>query len=97
MGVVKSLVHNPKRGPPYAVANVEGIKGSFTFNITTGVWQEKNHPKVGVVVHLEKLEKRGSGWRAMSARLWRPSDEIKQGQQNRPNQQSAKQTEESKP
>ncbi len=89
MAMVKKIVSKPERGPPYAVAKAVGIKGSITFRLTPPVWCDDSPPEEGVAVRLTKLKKLERGWRAMSGRLWKPSDEIKQGQEPK---QSAKPT-----
>lgn len=60
----------------YAVAHSDRLS-SITFSLQTPVWQESDHPEEGMEVVLSDIRKKRAGWRAMSARFVRPSDESK--------------------
>lgn len=72
--VVQEVVQG-KHGP-YAVALVDmaGIKRA-TFALKSPVWEEGVLPEPGTVVVLNDFRKKRAGWRAESARFYRPSDE----------------------
>jgi hypothetical protein len=61
----------------YAVARADGISGTVTFSLhrSREVWVEDEYPEPGVSVALSNLRKGVRGWRALSARFLRPSDE----------------------
>lgn len=85
-GPVEAVVQGKGQGKHgwYAWANVDPatlppgakIEGSITFSLEpeTGVWKETDYPDEGTVVILNDLRKKREGWRAMEARLCRPSD-----------------------
>ena len=70
--VVQKVVRNGQHGS-YAVARDEKL-GSVTFSLNAEVWKERRHPEEGSEVVLEDFEKKRAGWRAMSARFFRPED-----------------------
>ncbi|MBI2086589.1 MAG: hypothetical protein HYT69_00195 [Candidatus Zambryskibacteria bacterium] len=81
--VVQKVVPNGQHGP-YAIAQDEDQKlGSVTFSLTPDVWPEKRFPEPGSEVVLEDFQKKRAGWRAMSARFFRPEDIGNSNQQAR--------------
>lgn len=72
--VVQKTVSNGRHGP-YAVATSDEMTGSITFSLDPPVWQEDDVPESGVSVLLSDLRKKRAGWRALSGRFLRPSDE----------------------
>ena len=70
--VVQKVVLLGKHGP-YVVTKCEKL-GSVTFALEWEVWQEKDLPSQGTFVVLTDLRKKPAGWRAGSARYYRPSD-----------------------
>jgi hypothetical protein len=84
---IKAVVGTIRKGHKgsFAIATAEGIEGSVTFSLKKGVWKEKGHPKKGDSIFLSDLRQTNSGWRALSARFWKPSDE----QQKQPKQRKA--------
>jgi len=78
MDAIKAVVQNviPQgRHGPFAIATSEKVEGSITFSLKENVWQEQEWPEQGMVVALSNLRKKRAGWRAMSGRFLRPSDE----------------------
>lgn len=77
-GPFKAVVQEVVQGKHgwYAVASLEGaaIK-TATFSLEPPVWNESDHPQQGIVVILDDFRKKRAGWRAESARFYRPSDE----------------------
>ena len=71
--VVQKTVNG--RHGPYAVATSDSIRGSITFSLHPPVWGERDIPEAGVSVLLSDIRQKRAGWRAMSGRLLRPSDE----------------------
>ena len=65
---------NGRRGP-YAKATIEGVKGTITFSLESGVWHSGTIPQADVFVMLSNLQRKGKGWIAMSARLYTLADE----------------------
>ncbi|MHA2063908.1 MAG: hypothetical protein ACXABY_05930, partial [Candidatus Thorarchaeota archaeon] len=59
---------------PYAVACRDGNL-SITFSLKPPVWNEEDPPGSGQYVFLSDLRLKEAGWRAHSARFWRPEDE----------------------
>ena len=62
----------------YAIATSPEVKGSITFSLVNGVWQDRGVPDKGMHVMLSDLRRKRAGWRAMSGRFVRPSDDSKQ-------------------
>lgn len=75
--VVQKVVSQGRHGA-YAVATSEQIEGSVTFSLEPTVWQEKEFPEEGSVVHLWKLRQKRAGWRAKAGRFTKPSDEHRE-------------------
>ena len=75
--VVQKIILDGKHGP-YAIATSEHIRGSITFSLKRSVWHEGDTPEPGVRVMLSCLRKKQAGWRALSGRFERPSDESQQ-------------------
>lgn len=73
-GTVRRIIKNGRNGP-YLVATSQDIAGSITVSLQRHIWRERRRPDVGVHLHLSDLQSTEAGWRAMSARFWRPSDE----------------------
>lgn len=73
VAVVQDIISAGKHGP-YAVTKCEDV-GSVTFSLNEETWKEKECPKPGTVVVLSRLIKKRAGWRANSARLFKPADE----------------------
>ena len=63
------------RHGPYAVALSSEVRGTITFSLGEPTWWDHSIPVEGAVVMLSDLQKMPKGWRAMSARFFRPSDE----------------------
>lgn len=65
----------------FVVATSRFLKGSITFSLEPTTWKEDVHPQPGTIVILSSLTKKRlnnehkSGWRASSARFFKPSDE----------------------
>ncbi len=78
--VVQKVVRNGQHGA-YAVAKDDRL-GSVTFSLTSDVWQEKRLPEAGSEVVLEDFQKKRAGWRAMSARFFRPEDIVNSNKQS---------------
>ena len=72
--VVEKVVVDGSHGP-YAVAWDKTL-GSVTFSLGPDVWKERDNPERGLEVVLEDFQKKRGGWRAMSARLFRPEDLV---------------------
>lgn len=72
--IVQKVVTEGEHGP-YAVATSKEVEGSVTFSLESSVWQEPDLPESGTEVVLSELRKKRAGWRAMSARFFKPSDE----------------------
>ena len=72
--VVDKVVRDGQHGP-YAVAIDERL-GFVTFALEPDVWKEKRYPEPGSEVVLEDFQKKRAGWRAMSARFFRPEDVV---------------------
>lgn len=72
--VVEKVITGGKHGP-YAIATHDGFEGSVTFSLEPTVWQEKDRPEPGSVVHLSSITQKRAGWRAKKGRYWNPSDE----------------------
>jgi len=77
---VQKIVPTGRHGS-YAVAGTNLVKGSITFSLGGGVWQEESWPESGSIVVLSQLVKKEAGWRAMRGRFLKPSDEAKSNQQ----------------
>lgn len=75
--IVQDVVRRGRHGP-YAVATSDKIGGSITFSLDSNVWQEQAVPEPGTHVYLTDLRKKRAGWRALSGRFTRPSDEHQQ-------------------
>ncbi|MCX6745304.1 MAG: hypothetical protein NTX82_07340 [Candidatus Parcubacteria bacterium] len=71
--IVEKVYPNGPHGA-YAVTRSDEL-GSVTFLLDSPVWQEKDFPEPGVLVILEDIRKKRSGWRAYKARFFKPSDE----------------------
>ncbi len=71
--VVQKVVKNGHHGP-YAVATVADFE-SVTFSLLSPIWMEEGEPEPGTYVILSDIQKKRSGWRAMRARFFRPSDD----------------------
>jgi|GEM_PF-994337 len=76
--VVVQGVFPGKHGPPYCVAQADGIDGSVTFSLDPTVWVEQEYPEPGETVLLENLRNKRAGWRAKKGRFWKLSDEQKE-------------------
>lgn len=72
LAIVEKVILDGKHGP-YAVASLPKV-GTVTFSLSRSVWKEKSMPEEGVRVILSDLREKRAGWRAMSARFKRPSD-----------------------
>lgn len=72
IAIVEKVVLSGRHGP-YAVVRAEQI-GNVTFSLDKQVWQENGVPEEGVYVMLSDVRRKRAGWRAMSARFVRPSD-----------------------
>lgn len=59
----------------FAIATCDTFVGSITFSLDSSVWLESSEPTNGMWVVLENLTRKPAGWRALSARFYRPSDE----------------------
>lgn len=70
--VVNKIISSGRHGP-YAVASSE--IGTITFSLRPPVWTEEGWPENGTFVILSDVRKKRAGWRAMSGRFVRPSDE----------------------
>lgn len=70
--VVQKIVRNGRHGP-YAVVKDPEL-GSITFSLLPEVWNENRFPETGSEVIVCDFESKTAGWRAMSARFFRPSD-----------------------
>ncbi|MFI5240413.1 MAG: hypothetical protein ACHQUB_01770 [Candidatus Saccharimonadia bacterium] len=66
---------------PYVVATAVGLFGSITFALSEPVWLETDTPERGAMVVLSDLRRKQAGWRALSARYFRPEDEQSSIQQ----------------
>lgn len=78
MDAIKAVVQNviPQgRHGSFAIAASDKVEGSITFSLKEDVWQEQEWPEQGTIVVLSNLRKKRAGWRAMSGRFLRPSDE----------------------
>lgn len=77
MAEVVDVIGNDDDIHSYAVAKADGISGTVTFSLHSSreVWRESEYPEPGVSVALSNLRKGVRGWRALSARFLRPSDE----------------------
>ena len=73
VAVVQKVISVGKHGP-YVVTKCDEI-GSITFSLDKETWQEKESPKPGTVVVLSQVIKKRAGWRANSARFFKPADE----------------------
>lgn len=71
---VQKVVCSGKHGP-YAVAD-DSLLGSVTFSLSAEVWKDKRFPEMGSEVVLADFQKKRAGWRAMSARFFRPEDIV---------------------
>ena len=65
----------PGRHGDYAVAVSDQLVGSVTFALKPEVWQEKDAPEEGSLVVLSELRCKKAGWRALSARHFRVTDQ----------------------
>ncbi len=72
IAIVEKLVRDGKHGS-YAVASHPEL-GQITFSLKPEVWSEKDWPERGTYVLLADVRKKRAGWRAMSGRFVRPSD-----------------------
>ncbi|OHA91333.1 MAG: hypothetical protein A2758_02645 [Candidatus Zambryskibacteria bacterium RIFCSPHIGHO2_01_FULL_49_18] len=77
---VEKVVRNGRHGP-YAVVQDREL-GSITFSLVSEIWQEKRFPEPGSEVVLEDFQKKRAGWRAMSARFFRPGDIVNNKQRS---------------
>lgn len=59
---------------PYFLAECD--IGLVTVSLQAPVWLEKHLPEGGIEVVLSDIRKKRLGWRAYSARFFRPGDEI---------------------
>lgn len=75
--VVQKVILQGKHGS-FVVATSEELKGSVTFSLEPTVWMEEEYPEEGVCVLLGKLRQKRAGWRAKTARFFKPSDEQKE-------------------
>lgn len=82
--VVQKVLKCGQHGP-YAVTRDPKL-GSVTFSLTPEVWHENRFPESGSEVVLEDFQKKRAGWRAMSARFFRPGDIINNQQTARSKQ-----------
>jgi hypothetical protein len=83
--VQKTLPHG-KHGP-YAVAESEELGFILiTFSLTPPVWNEDAWPEGGSIVVLSRVTKKRAGWRASTARFFKPADEKLQNQNQHQNQ-----------
>jgi hypothetical protein len=71
--IVQNVFPNGNHGP-YALATSDSI-GFITFLLAPPVWSENSNPEPGTYVVLSDLTKKRAGWRAGSARFFRPADE----------------------
>lgn len=72
-GVVEKVVLDGGHGP-YALVRCDEL-GTVTFSLNKPVWLENDYPEQGTYVVLSDFRKKRAGWRAMSGRFVRPSDE----------------------
>jgi hypothetical protein len=70
---VQTIDKSGKHGP-YALAIAEGLKGTVTFSLEKPVWKESSLPEPGHIVMVADLTQKRAGWRAQSARFFRPKD-----------------------
>jgi len=70
--IVQKLV--PGKHGSYAVALSDSLSGSITFSLKDA-WKEQQLPVEGSAVFLEDVQAKRAGWRATSARFFRPDDE----------------------
>ena len=68
-------VVRPEDKAPYAVTRREDTDELVTITLQKRYWREGDDPESGDTVLLSKFRKTGKGWRAMSGRFFRPSDE----------------------
>lgn len=71
--VVEKIINDGKHGP-YAVARCDDL-GAVTFSLGKDVWDEERNPERGIFVVVSDVIKKRAGWRAMSARFVRPTDQ----------------------
>jgi len=77
--VIKIVLDGPHGS--YAMAIYRPL-GTITFSLGNEVWEEETLPDKGVSVKLDNLIEKSAGWRALSAKFWRLSDEeTSHGQQ----------------
>lgn len=72
--IVQKIVADGKHGPYAAV--LDPNLGTITFSLKAPVWKEKRFPEEGSAVVLRDFEEKTAGWRAMSARFFRPTDTL---------------------
>ena len=77
---VRFIDLNGKNGP-YAKARVAKL-GEVTFQLNDSVWLSHEVPVNGAYVMLSGLQRKDSGWIAMSARLYTLRDEKRERQQH---------------
>lgn len=82
--VVQNIIRSGRHGP-YAVATSRQVAGSVTFSLEPTVWAEREWPEAGMVVLLEQMRLKRSGWRAKKGRFWKLSDEqVQHSERSRP-------------
>jgi hypothetical protein len=72
-GAVEKVVPAGRYGP-YAVVRDSEL-GAITLSLSPPVWNENANPEPGTYVVLSQIRKRRAGWRAMSGRFMKPSDQ----------------------
>jgi hypothetical protein len=74
LAVVRDIIENGQYGA-YGVAVSAQIRGTITFSLSPEVWQNKVKPQPGFEILVWDIVKKPAGWRALQARLFKPSDD----------------------
>jgi len=75
IAVVQDIVKG--RHGKYVVTTSKDVRGSITFSLRKEVWQEEKYPEPGTLVVLSGVYRKQNGWRASTARFFRPENEAK--------------------